>query len=95
MSNWPSDRRDRGTRLAQRAIDVIVGARLAALRTARGLSRVQLGSALGTTAIEITNYESGDVRIPAARFIELCQIFKVNLQDLFPSLDPDHVQNLH
>jgi transcriptional regulator with XRE-family HTH domain len=81
--------------LAQRPIDVIAGARLAALRTARGISLAHLGFVLGTTAIEIANYESGTVRIPATRLIELSQFFQVKLQDLFPSLDPDHDQNLH
>jgi transcriptional regulator with XRE-family HTH domain len=81
--------------VAQRPVDIIVGARLAALRTARGVSQAQLGSVLGTTATEIADYESGAVRIPAARLIEICQFFQVRLRALFPSMDPDHDPNLH
>jgi DNA-binding XRE family transcriptional regulator len=85
----------RGTKLAQRPVDVIVGARLSALRTVRGVSQDALGAAIGTTGSEIANYESGAVRIPAAHLIEICRFFQVKLEDLFPSSDPDRDPNLH
>jgi hypothetical protein len=83
------------TKLAQRPVDVIVGARLAALRMARGVSQDALGSVLGITGTEIANYESRAVRIPAAHLVEISRFFQVRLQDLFPSRDPDHDPGLH
>jgi transcriptional regulator with XRE-family HTH domain len=81
--------------LRQQPIDVIVGERLAALRAARGVSLDELGSVLGISGIDVANYESGSVRIPPARLIEICKYFQVTLQSLFPSLDRDHDPNLH
>jgi transcriptional regulator with XRE-family HTH domain len=81
--------------LGQKPIDVILGERLAALRTARRVSLDQLGSVLGITGNQVETYESGAVRIPPPHLVEICQFFQVSLQSLFPSLHTDHDPNLH
>ena len=81
--------------LAQQPIDVVVGARLSAIRTARGVSPDQLGTVLGITGNDVLNYESGTVRIPAAHLLEICRYFQINLADLFPTLDPNQDPNVH
>ena len=83
------------TELAQMPVDVIVGKRLEALRVARGVSLDQLGSVLRITGVEVADYESGAARIPAAHLIEICKMFQVTLQSLFPTQDSDHDPNLH
>lgn len=87
------DSRRRG--LAQKPIDVIVGERLNALRTARGVSLDQLGAILGVTGKDVADYESGAIRVLPAQLIAICKFFQVTLQTLFPTLDRDHDPNLH
>jgi transcriptional regulator with XRE-family HTH domain len=81
--------------LAQKPIDVIVGKRLEALRTARSVDLDQLGTVLGITASEVADYESGAVRIPPAHLIAVCKFFQVTLRSLFSHLDSDHDPSLH
>lgn len=81
--------------MGQKPIDVIVGERLAALRTARGVSLDQLGSVLGISGREVADYEAGATRIPPAHIVAISRYFQVTLQSLFPSLDRDHDPNLH
>jgi transcriptional regulator with XRE-family HTH domain len=81
--------------LAQKPIDVIVGERLQALRTARAVDLDQLGVVLKITASEVADYESGAVRIPPAHLIAICRFFQVTLQSLFSHLDRDHDPDLH
>jgi transcriptional regulator with XRE-family HTH domain len=81
--------------LGKNPIDLIVGERLKAVRTSRGVSVDQLGSVLGTTGSQIALYEAGTVRIPPAHLIEICKFFQVALQSLFPSSDLDHDPNLY
>ena len=81
--------------LGQQPIDVIVGERLEALRTSRGVTLDQLGSVLGITGNGVANYEAGAVRVPPQHLIEICRFFQLSLQTLFPSLDRDHDPNLH
>jgi DNA-binding XRE family transcriptional regulator len=81
--------------LEQNPIDLIVGERLAALRTTRGVSLDQLGSVLGITGNEVADFESGAARVPPSLLIEICKYFQVTLQSLFPSLDGDRDPNLH
>jgi len=75
--------------LARRSVDVIVGARLAALRTARNLPVSQLASVLGTTEDRIRQYESGAERVTPAHVVEICQYFQIKIADLFPASDSD------
>jgi transcriptional regulator with XRE-family HTH domain len=81
--------------LGQKPIDVIVGERLAAIRTARGVGLDQLGSALGIRGSDVASYESGAVRIPSAHLIQICKFFQVPLQSLFPSLYGGYDVKLH
>jgi transcriptional regulator with XRE-family HTH domain len=76
--------------LAQKPIDEMVGARLAAVRAAQNVSVAQLASALRTTEDQIERYEMGTERISAALLIEICKFFQVKLEDIFPTPDPDH-----
>jgi transcriptional regulator with XRE-family HTH domain len=81
--------------LGRKPIDVIVGERLATLRTVRGVSSDRLGSILGIGSDVIANYEAGVVRIPPAHVIEICKFFQVAIKSLFPSFDRDHDPTLH
>jgi hypothetical protein len=67
-------------------VGVIIGARLSALHTARGLSRGQLGSALGTTGNQIADYDSGQMRILSAHLIEMCAFFPGEFGGLVPEV---------
>jgi transcriptional regulator with XRE-family HTH domain len=75
--------------LGRAPIDVLVGQRLATLRTARAVTQDQLGAMLGITGNQIADYESGAVRISPTHLIQICQFFQVPVQTLFPNLDPD------
>jgi transcriptional regulator with XRE-family HTH domain len=68
---------------------VIVGARLAALRTSRNLTVGRLASVLGTTEDRIRQYELGLSRVTPAHVIEICQYFQIKVADLFPSPGSD------
>ena len=81
--------------MGQKPIDVIVGERLLALRTLRGVGLDQLGAVLGLTGDEVAAFETGLVRIPPQHLIAVCRFFQVELNSLFPSLDSDHDPNLH
>jgi transcriptional regulator with XRE-family HTH domain len=81
--------------LGRKPIDVILGERLAALRTVRGISRDRLGFILGTTANQIADYEAGTSRISPGHLIEICIFFEVKLTDLFPTSDRNHDPKLH
>jgi transcriptional regulator with XRE-family HTH domain len=76
-------------------IDVVVGRRLEALRTARGVSQNELGFVLGTKGQHIAEFEAGTARIPPALIIQICQLFQVSVQSLFPTLDADSDPGLH
>jgi transcriptional regulator with XRE-family HTH domain len=75
-------------RLARLPVDVIVGARLAAVRTARNVSQSQLASVLGVSENRIKRYELGAQRITPAHVMKICQFFQIRVADLFPTSDP-------
>lgn len=81
--------------MGQNPIDEIVGARVAAIRTAQDVHSAQLASILGTTENHIARYESGAERISAAHLIAICQFFKVKLEDIFPDPGPNQDSTLH
>jgi transcriptional regulator with XRE-family HTH domain len=76
-------------------IDVVVGARLSALRTVRRISLDRLCSVLGATENTISKYESGATRIPPDHLIKICRFFEVKLGDFFPRPDRNHDPNLN
>ncbi len=79
----------------RKPIDVVVGARLAALRKRSGISQQELAAFLEIPEDRVDRYEQGALRIPAADLIELCQFFRVKLEDLFPNYDPGDNPKLH
>jgi len=64
-------------------LDLIVGARISALRKVRGLSQTALGEALGVTFQQIQKYEKGQNRIGAGRLQEVAKFFEVPVSSLF------------
>lgn len=81
--------------MAPKPIDVVVGARLSGLRTARGVSVDRLGFALATTGKTIMDYEAGTVRVTAAHLIQICEFLDVKPSDLFPTSNRNHDPKLH
>ena len=64
-------------------VDRRVGARLRMIRIERGLSQTTLGKAMGLTFQQIQKYEKGDNAIATSRLPKLCQILKIEPNDLF------------
>jgi transcriptional regulator with XRE-family HTH domain len=64
-------------------IDVLVGERLRMWRTAREISRITLGEAIGLTEQQIQKYETGSNRIGASRLHEICTVLKIPVSFLF------------
>mgnify|MGYP003578282461 CR=1 FL=1 len=50
-----------------RRVDAVVGSRIAARRSALGLSQTALGQAIGVSCQQIQKYESGQNRVSACR----------------------------
>ncbi|WP_058602427.1 helix-turn-helix domain-containing protein [Aureimonas ureilytica] len=67
-------------------IDVDLGARLRAMRTARRMSMEALGRKVGVTYQQIQKYESGMNSIRAATLIRLAQALNCETSDLLVSM---------
>ena len=63
--------------------DQIVGARIAALRKARGLSQTTLGNAVGVTFQQIQKYEKGMNRVGAGRLQVIAKFLEVPVATIF------------
>ena len=63
--------------------DQIVGARIAALRKARGLSQTALGNAVGVTFQQIQKYEKGMNRVGAGRLQVIAKFLEVPVATIF------------
>jgi transcriptional regulator with XRE-family HTH domain len=81
--------------LVPKPIDLVVGGRLAALRMRSGISQQELAALLEVPKNWVAGYEEGVVRVAAADLIEMCQFFRVKLEDLFPNYEPGRNQKLH
>jgi len=68
-------------------VDVLVGRRIAELRTAGGLSGRQLAKALGVSAQQVQKYERGCNRISASRLWLLASILNVPPHAFFEGAD--------
>jgi len=73
--------------------DRAVGARIAALRSARGLSQSVLGKSLGVSFQQVQKYETGRNRVGAGRLTTIAEVLGVPVSTLFGgesqvSLDP-------
>ena len=60
-----------------------VGARVSAIRKARGLSQSALGEAIGVTFQQVQKYEKGTNRIGAGRLQTIARFLDVPLSDLY------------
>jgi len=65
------------------ADDGAVGARIAALRKARGLTQTALGVAIGVTFQQIQKYEKGTNRIGAGRLQDIAKFLEVSISTLY------------
>jgi transcriptional regulator with XRE-family HTH domain len=64
-------------------IDQFLGARITALRKAKGLSQTALGTALGVTFQQVQKYEKGLNRVGAGRIQVIAKFFDVPVAMLF------------
>ena len=70
--------------------DASFGPRLAALRKARGLTRVQLAQSTNTTQRSISFYENDDGVPPASIVIVLARALRVSADELLGLTPPSH-----
>ena len=64
-------------------VDQTVGARITAMRKAKGLSQADLGVAVGVTFQQIQKYEKGINRVGASRLQQIAQCLDVPVATLF------------
>lgn len=64
-------------------VDQTVGARITAVRKAKGLSQADLGVAVGVTFQQIQKYEKGINRVGASRLQQIAQCLDVPVATLF------------
>ncbi len=80
--------REEGRKDTPDPIDLHLGARLRAYRTARGLSQESLGRASALTFQQIQKYESGANRISAGRLFQFARLLDVPVASFFADLTP-------
>jgi transcriptional regulator with XRE-family HTH domain len=68
-------------------IDVVIGARIRAVRLDRGLSQSDVADAIGITFQQLQKYETGKNRIAAATLVQISEAVDVALTELLPALD--------
>ncbi|MEI9888939.1 MAG: helix-turn-helix transcriptional regulator [Rhizomicrobium sp.] len=68
------------------AYDVRLGGRIALLRQARGVSRVELAKKLDVTPQQMQKYERGTNRVSASRLYEIALCLDVRIQYFFEDL---------
>lgn len=66
----------------ERAFFQTLGARVAALRNAQGITQVQLASALGVSQQTVNAYETGARRVPVSALPTLAKYLGVSLEEL-------------
>jgi transcriptional regulator with XRE-family HTH domain len=64
-------------------IDVLVGQRIRALRSAQGMSQADLGQRVGVRFQQIQKYESGANRVSASRLLALAHTLGVPVSHFF------------
>jgi transcriptional regulator with XRE-family HTH domain len=89
MDRTPPSRK---TARAVEPLDVEVGARIAARRTALGLSQTVLGELVGVSCQQVQKYEGGQNRISAARLHHLALALGLPVEAFFPER-PEDAQN--
>lgn len=68
-------------------IDVLVGQRIRALRSAQGMSQAELGQRVGVRFQQIQKYESGANRVSASRLLALARTLGVPVSHFFEGLE--------
>ena len=69
------------------ATDRHVGAKLRALRKARGMTLAELGRALGVTPTQVQKYERGTDRIGAGTLFYAAEAFRVEIGAFYEGLE--------
>ena len=67
-------------------IDAVVGLRMAARRSALGLSQTALAEQLGVSFQQVQKYEKGANRISASKLWDIARFFKVDIGYFFEGL---------
>lgn len=76
------------------AVDMYVGARVRARRTALGMSQEKLGNSVGLTFQQIQKYERGSNRIGASRLFEFSTILDVPISYFYEAMPADTVADV-
>ncbi|MBD3833282.1 helix-turn-helix domain-containing protein [Brevundimonas sp. P7753] len=78
-------------------IDAVVGLRMAARRSALGLSQTALAAQLGVSFQQVQKYEKGANRVSASRLHQVATALGCSVADFFPSRtdQDDAVVGLH
>jgi len=59
-----------------------LGARIARLRRDKGLTQVELAERLGVTQPAVSDYENGDIRLPADVVVQIARLLGVSTDEL-------------
>jgi transcriptional regulator with XRE-family HTH domain len=70
-------------------IDAVVGLRMAARRSALGLSQTALGMQLGVSFQQVQKYEKGANRVSASRLHQVATALGCSVADFFPARGDD------
>lgn len=70
-------------------VDVLVGGRVRALRSAQNLSQTDLGRAIGVTFQQVQKYESGANRISSSRLASIATYLGVPVRTFFDEAEAD------
>ena len=78
-------------------IDAVVGLRMAARRSALGLSQTALAAQLGVSFQQVQKYEKGANRVSASRLHQVATALGCSVADFFPTRadEVDPVAGLH
>ena len=66
-------------------VDAVIGRRVRRIRTARGMSQTELGTAINVTFQQIQKYEAGTNRIAASTLLRIAGALEVDPTDLLTS----------
>ena len=75
-------------------IDAAVGVRMAARRSALGLSQTALAAQLGVSFQQVQKYEKGANRVSASRLHQVATALGCSVADFFPTRGDDPVAGL-
>ena len=66
----------------ERAFFVALGARIAELRKAQGITQIQMAEALGVSQQTVNSYEVARRRIPVSALPVLAELFRISIDEL-------------